>query len=209
MQVSAEIRWFWSTACPERIDRWFGSGTVPPGGGNTREDEYLHEPDQTELGLKSRGRESGIEAKGLVAVLLQPSDAMPFVGPIQIWCKWQSLTLTLRDLPTVRTRKTRWLRKFDTSREEPIEIPLGDDGVPKEGGPLPRHGCNVELTRIELDAEQIWWTLGFEAFGDVFSVERNLRSTLSVMASRHPPALGSGELLSYPAWLSMHVPRQE
>ena len=208
MQVSAEIRWFWPTACPERIDTWFRTGPMPPGGGSTREDEYLHEPGQIELGLKRRGEQPGIEVKGLVAVPPQPSDAVPFVGPIQIWCKWQSSALTLRDLPTVRTKKIRWLRKFDTGRGMPTEIPLGDDEAPKDRRPLPQHGCNVELTRIEPRAEDVWWTLGFEAFGHVFSVERSLRSTLSVMTSSGPPNLYGGELLSYPAWLSRHISGQ-
>jgi hypothetical protein len=208
MQVSAEIRWFWSAKCPDAVETWFRSGPVQPGGGNAREDEYLHEPSQTEFGLKRRGEKLGVEAKGLVAVLPHPSDAVPFVGPIEIWCKWQSPTLTIRDLPTVRTRKVRWLRKFDTNGGEPTEILLGEDEAPQDQRPLPTFGCNVELTRVELRAEHVWWTLGFEAFGDLSSVEQSLRSTLSVVTARRPPSLGSGEFLSYPAWLSKYVPQQ-
>jgi hypothetical protein len=209
MQISAEIRWFWPAKCPDGIETWFRSGPTQPGGGSAREDEYLREPGQTEFGLKRRGEKPGAEAKGLVTVLPQPSDTIPFVGPIEIWCKWQLLTLTLRDVSIVPTRKIRWLRKFDTGGGEPTEVPLGEDEMPADRRALPKLGCNVELTRVEVGGEHVWWTLGFEAFGDLASVERSLRSTLSVMAARRPPSLGSGELLNYPAWLSKHVLQQQ
>jgi hypothetical protein len=204
MSVSAEIRWFWSIECPDQIDAWFQAGSLSPGVG-CREDEYLHERGQTELGIKRRGGKPGIEIKGLVTVLPQSRDSVPFAGPIQIWCKWQLSLLTLRDLPTVKTKKKRWLREFDMTGAQPIEIPMARDEVPTDHRPLPRHGCNVELARIELHPEQVWWTFGFEAFGNLSSIERNLRTALSVMAERRPPPFAPGELLSYPAWLDKHV----
>ena len=82
MQISAEIRWFWFVNCPDGVETWFRSGPTPAGGGRAREDEYLHEPRQTELGLKRRGEKPGVEAKGLVAVSSRPSDTIPFVGPV-------------------------------------------------------------------------------------------------------------------------------
>jgi hypothetical protein len=209
MQISAEIRWFWSADCPRAIETWFNSGDVPPGGGRAREDEYLHEPGQIELGMKRRGARPGVEVKGLVTVLPHLSDVAPFVGPIEIWCKWPSLELALNDLPIVRIKKVRWLRKFETAGRKPTEISLTEDENPRDCRPLPELGCNVELTRIELRAGQVWWTLGFEAFGDLQSVEQGLRHALWAMASRGAPPLCSGELLSYPAWLSKHVPQSD
>jgi hypothetical protein len=209
MQISAEIRWFWPVKCPDGVEIWFRSGHTPPGGGTAREDEYLYEPKQTELGLKRRGEKPGVEAKGLVTVLPQPSETIPFVGPIEIWCKWPMLTLKLSDVSIVSTKKIRWLRKFDTGGGDPTEISVGEDEAPTDRRPLPRLGCNVELTRVEVGGEDIWWTLGFEAFGELASVERSLRSTLSLMAARRPPSLASGELLNYPAWLSKRIRQQQ
>ena len=209
MQISAEIRWFWLADSPDAIVTWFKGGDMPPGGGLAREDEYLHDPDQIELGIKRRGAKPGVEVKGLVATLTRPNDVAPFVGPIEIWCKWQSLELVITDLAIVPVKKLRWLRKFETNGKKPAEIPLADDEKPRDGRPLPELGCNVELTRIELRAGHVWWTLGFEAFGELRSVEQSLRNTLSAMASRGAPLLRSRELLSYPAWLSKHVPRSD
>jgi hypothetical protein len=204
MGVSAEVRWFWATECPDQFDAWFQAGSLSPGVG-CREDEYLHERGQTELGIKRRGWKPGIELKGLVTILPQSRDSMPFVGAVQIWCKWELSALTLRDLPTVKIKKKRWLRKFDMTGTQPMEIPMAKDEVLTNERPLPPQGCNVELTRIELQREQVWWTFGFEAFGDLSSIERNLRAALSVMAERRPPSFAPGDLLSYPAWLDKHA----
>ena len=75
------MRWFWSAECPDRFDAWFQAGSPSPGL-SSREDEYLYERGQRELGIKRRGEKPGIEIKGLVAVLPQPCDPAPFVGAI-------------------------------------------------------------------------------------------------------------------------------
>ena len=205
MIVSAEMRWFWPGECPDRFDAWFQAGSRPPGLGS-REDEYLYERGQTELGIKRRGEKPGIEIKGLVAVLPRSRDPAPFAGAIEIWCKWPSAA-TLRNSPTVKMNKKRWLRKFDMSGAEPVEIPLLKDDAPADHRPFPQEGCNVELTRIALERGEVWWTFGFEAFGDLSSVERNLHAALALMAERRPPPIAPGERLSYPAWLDRRVQR--
>ncbi len=84
---------------------------------------------------------------------------------------------------------------------------MAKDEAPTGHRPLFQQGCNVELTRIELEQKQVWRTLGFEAFGELSSIERNLRAALSVMTARRPPPFAPGDLLSYPAWLDKHVRR--
>jgi hypothetical protein len=205
MIVSAEMRWFWPGECPDRFDAWFQAGSPPPGL-SSREDEYLYERGQRELGIKRRGEKPGIEIKGLVAVLPPSRDPAPFAGAIEIWCKWPS-SASVRDLPAVKIKKQRWLRKFDMTRLKPVEVPMRKDDAPADDRPFPREGCNVELTRIELEPDEVWWTFGFEAFGDLCSVERRLRAALALMAERRPPPVAPGELMSYPAWLDKHVGR--
>ena len=116
MQVSAEIRWFWRSAPPTGLEDWFckaESHGCPAGGGKAREDAYLRDLSQPELGLKRRGGKKGVEVKGLVAVLWSGLVVAPFAGPIEIWSKWTSETLELNSVIIVE--KLRWLRKFDTS----------------------------------------------------------------------------------------------
>jgi hypothetical protein len=106
----------------------------------------------------------------------------------------------------VSVTKTRWLRKFDTSKYVRSEILLDKNERPKTGYSLPVQGCNVELTEIVMAGHAgRWSTLAFEAFGDLDSVPTNL--TLTVLPEK--PLLlriiGSGEFLSYPAWLRMRA----
>src|SRR5262245_2271817 len=86
--VSAEIRWFWRGAWPPSVEAWFRTREVPAGGGKSRTDEYLVDRNQLELGLKKRGRKTGIEIKGLVGI--RRAVSIPFDGRVQIWSKWTS-----------------------------------------------------------------------------------------------------------------------
>lgn len=202
MQVSAEIRWFWLNAPPDGPEDWFckaESHGCPAGGGKAREDAYLRDLGQPELGLKRRGGKKGVEVKGLVAVLWGGLVVAPFVGPIEIWSKWTSEPLELNSV--VAIEKVRWLRKFDTGASSPLEIPLNDEEKPIDTRPLPNLGCNVELTRVKLPDGVVWWTLGFEAFGTISTVANDLQAVTTVLAARRPPTLGEGWRISYPAWL--------
>lgn len=201
MLVSAELRWFWQERqLPPGLDAWFRSGPYPPGGGTPRKDAYLHDPDQRELGVKTRGQHPGLEIKGLVAV--RPAHAGPFAGRVQIWTKWTSHALTLDGRPRILVGKTRWLRKFDTADAGPRELPLRqDEGLRDPGPALPEHGCNLELVALQVDGDATrWWTLAFEAFGPLDTVERSLAGTLAHVPA--PPSLAGGVESSYPEWLA-------
>lgn len=69
-QVSAEMRWFLeatNSTDGKTFDRWFKSGSIPPGGGKkVRKDVYAVDPSTDELGVKSREGEFGLEVKALV-----------------------------------------------------------------------------------------------------------------------------------------------
>lgn len=122
MLISAELRWFWRETLPPGLEQWFRSGTLTPGGGNSRDDEYLVDPLQSELGVKKRSGMSGIEIKGLVEVrTVLPG---PFSGRVQIWTKWTSHVITIDHLPRIVVRKTRWVRKYDTSGSAVHELEL-------------------------------------------------------------------------------------
>jgi hypothetical protein len=206
MQISAECRWFWrGKSVASDLFRWFKDETThrcAAGGGEYRRDQYLHDTGQPELGIKQRGNQLGVEVKGLVRVLEKGLESEPFKGGVELWTKWTSTALELRDLRISTTEKYRWLRKFDTAGGKVVEIPLDSDEQPIEKRSLPVQGCNVEFTELTLDGTETWHTLGFEAFGPLDSVESSLRLVAAASASRNPPMPEGGKLASYPAWLS-------
>jgi len=201
MQVSAEIRWFWMGPGPCELDAWFRDPErhpCPPGGGGSRTDEYLRDEGQEELGIKRRGGQKAIEVKGLVAELGEIRTA-PFVGRVELWTKWTSEALEVPPAATVRTDKRRWVRKFSTDGQVPVEVALDGSERPVTGSP-PARGCNVELTEVRIGS--VWWTLGFESFGSIDTVEADLGTVAALIArERRPPSLDGWKLASYPRWL--------
>ncbi|MER2623209.1 MAG: hypothetical protein ABTS22_04640 [Accumulibacter sp.] len=206
MHVSAETRLFWHEEPPRGFKEWFlgtGSHGTAVGGGSIRVDEYLSDPTQPELGLKVRGSATGVEVKGLIAVIQDDLRVSPFAGPIELWAKWTSEVLQLDSVPTISTEKQRWLRTFDTTVITPVDIPLDSDEQPLRGTVLPVRGCNVELVKVRLlPTEETWWTYALEAFGTLETVENSLRTVAKILIARHEPALGNPLVASYPAWLS-------
>lgn len=203
MMISAEVRWFWRAAPANGFKDWFLSAQVHPvpiGGGRQRTDDYLGDPGQTELGIKARGGKPGTEVKGLVARLPDAVPDGPFKAPGELWSKWTTNALELASGQRLSTKKTRWLRKFDTTGSTPRELRLGEDEEPI-GEPRPAAGCNVELTEVLVNG-QVVWTFGFEAFGDSTTVADQLRAVARALALRNPPAIADAELASYPAWLA-------
>jgi hypothetical protein len=199
MLISAELRWFWKGPSPSAIQNWFLNGPMPPGGGKPRNDEYLLDPSQQELGIKRRSGRSGIEVKGLVEV--RARIPKPFGGRVQIWTKWTTHALTVEREPRTVIQKTRWLRKFDTGALEVRELQLdADEGL--RDGPLPENGCHVELVDLLVgEKRNRWSTFGFEAFGSLDAVERNLQRTIASITPPRQDALAGALELSYPQWL--------
>jgi len=205
MFVSAEVRWFWKDTAPPSLDEWFHGGAYRPGGGTPRTDEYLLDSGQRELGVKRRGGTGEIEVKGLVE-RRRPS-ASPFGARVQVWCKWTSQGLRIDHLPRVSLQKTRWLRKYDTAGTVVSEVEL-DAGERPRQAPERRleRGCQVELVALEVgDRHETWASLGFEAFGELDTLEDSLHRTVGHLAA-DAPQLTLGAELSYPEWLATLIP---
>ena len=199
MVTSAELRWFWRGRCPQPVHDWFFKSGLPPGGGFSRVDIYVPQRGEPEISIKKRGDKPGFEVKGLVTTRRSP-ELEPLAPLIEIWCKWRCT------IPGVKTdlavTKTRWLRKFDTSKYVRAEIPLDANEKPKAGYSLPIQGCNVELTEVQMAGHSgMWRTLGFEAFGDLDSVPTNLTLTVLPEKAVLERIVASGAFVSYPAWL--------
>jgi hypothetical protein len=202
MLASAEVRWFWRDDCPEQARKWFFETGLPPGGGHPRIDRYLAQPNARELGIKERGGDKpSLEFKGLLKTATIPAvDTL--ASHCEIWCKWSFGNQGVQLIEETKTTKRRWLRKFDTSTPIRAEVPLDFDERPKFGYSLPNQGCNAELTEVKIEnRSDIWWTLGFEAFGDLETVPTNLTRGLLPDATALINIVSSGALLSYPEWL--------
>lgn len=198
MQLTAEIRWFWPAA-PDGLVDWFLSTTIHTGSAhsNTRIDLYLDDGSQSELGLKHRAGQPGVEIKGRIAVLPQPLAAGPLAGPIELWGKWFSAPLALHTLAIVTVEKRRWLRRFIPSEATVQALPQSPLGSPR-----PARGCTVELTQVTLADGTVWWTLGCTAFGTLATVATDLHKVGDWLAARRPPPLGTTWAGGYPAWLA-------
>lgn len=202
MRLSAEIRWFWTHDVLPDVARWFCSESVHPfpvGGGQERTDYYLHEPHNTEFGVKVRGGRTELEVKTLVT-RGQALEVPPFTGCVDVWTKVSTTALVIPQDQQVRVHKQRWLRMFDTACNPLREIELDEKEAPKNSQ-LPNRGCSVELTRITLASGETWLTLGFEAFGKLEDIQADIALVATELERRNAPALPGARLASYPEWL--------
>lgn len=204
MQVSAEVRLFWHRE-PVELRNWFLSSDAhnfpidEESGAELREDDYLFDPRQTELGIKQRGGvQVGAEIKGLVDGHWCEVEIANEKFVVELWSKWRSEQLELQSTSRkfVKLEKKRWLRKFDTS-----------NGINEVGQSVnASEGCNVELTRVSImtpqNAPDVWWSFCLESFGAVGVVEKGIRETAKELCNRGLQLEHSFVLSSYPNWLT-------
>jgi hypothetical protein len=205
MHVSAECRWFTRSNPTGLILRnWFfdsAEHSYSLGEGVHRQDGYLLDPEQPELGIKRRGSQVGVEIKGLVFLADAPVECGTLAAKVEIWSKWTSARLDLSPFETITISKTRWVRTFNTSNAEPTEIEANGDEDRQTPRIMPVQGCNVEFT--EIDAFGVsWFSLGVEAFGSFAEVDASVRRTTTVLASRRIPRLPDMFAASYPQWIT-------
>lgn len=224
--LSGEIRWFWKARPPAELLEWFTDeaihGCKPGGGPPGRKDTYLVGNDLGEISIKTRGGTGGndytgrtsrdcqdVEVKGLIAVDWGVLSFAFLTGPVEYWGKWPFPGLNMSGTKNIELQKIRWLRKFDTGRAYPQEIPLGPDEKPLDGSEsdfMPLLGCNVELTEIRVPKGRKWFSFCFEAFGDRRTIADDLRSVAAELNDRGSfPDLRTGICISYPRWISTYL----
>ena len=160
---------------------------------------------KTEIGVKVRGAREGqpddVEIKGLVAVVSPPDppagDAAVPLDQIQIWCKWKA--------PPGRGggRRRHAQAALDAHYMVVANRRRGIAARRRRGdAACAAVGCNLELTQVDVDGRPgAWWTLGFEAFGDLQSAPDALAETFAFLQANGPFPPLRGERLSYPEWL--------
>jgi hypothetical protein len=202
MLLTIEIRWFLPGILSKKTLCWFGAGH-PLEPETVQVHEYLLLPGCDAVGVKLR--EDRFEIKAKVGVSQPVSLRMGIQGRREQWVKW---SLPTKELPMfghtlrqsgqwLKVRKERNQRIFSAEAGNLQEVSIGS---------LPAAGCNIELTRIEVEADpSFWFTLGFEAYGPPSIADENLKKGLNLLFKGRKGApgvnLSEANSYSYPSWL--------
>jgi len=202
MLPTTEIRWFSAGIVPEETLSWFSAGhrlemaTV-------QVHEYLLFPGCDMMGVKFR--EDRFEIKAKLGVSQPFSLVVGIRGRREQWIKWSFPTKGLPMLgqtlhqsgPWLKVRKERNQRTFSSEAGHLQEVSAGS---------FPPMGCNIELTRIAVEADPpSWFTLGFEAYGPPSGtagiLEEAVVSFFKAQGRAPGIKLTRANSFSYPAWL--------
>jgi hypothetical protein len=176
-------------------------GWTAAGGGRLRIDRYIVLRSEPSLSIKQSGDYSAFEVKGLLTTRRTP-ELDPLASHLEVWGKWSCAIPGLKMKDQLVVTKTTWRRKFDTSKHVRLEIPLTTSERLKSGFPAPIQGCDVELTEVQIMNESDrWWTLAYEAFGDIEMIPTNLTLVVLPDKSFLGRTIASGARISYPVWL--------
>lgn len=202
---STETRWFIAHTLPDEVLDWFRAGILLDSEG-VRDHEYLLFPGCDSVGVKLR--DGRFEIKAICGSPQPLNSGLGIAGSKQHWVKWSlaSDALQLLEAPLHRSgqwinvRKERYLRQFSFNQGALLE-------VTEKQGAFPAMGCNVEVTRIEVNAEpRRWFTIGLEAFGAPAVTAHILDDALRLFFGTYGPppsgALTENNSASYPAWLT-------
>jgi hypothetical protein len=201
---TAEARWFIAKILPDEILEWFKAGqALESEGGQVH--EYLLLPDVSTVGVKLR--EGKLEIKAMASAPRPLRRVLGASGRTDQWVKWSFASEGLQTLAPELQRSGRWLKV----RKERFlrRFSAGGDGLVEETSRLmtfPPSGCNVELTRITVEADpRFWFSLAFEAFGPPALAVKILEIAIRSFFQEHGRApgirLSQRNSLSYPAWL--------
>jgi len=216
MLPTVEVRWFYKGDIPETTLQRFRSGELPQEKEpiEERRDLYLYLPGYPRLGIKLRGtsirRQNSADQLEIKQRQLE-GGIVTFVpgvtGRLERWSKWAfhgeasgpqlSTILTAKDEAWVSVGKVRYMRRYKvTGDKKVLAVPLND---------WPDNGCNVELTKVIVPGGQVWWTLGFEAFGEAdLAIEANLMLTANYFfVGTDVGMFEEKDSYGYPSWLNV------
>ena len=193
--MSLEVRWILPGQVPTAMIEWLGPFADAI---ERREDRYLVDPSNEELGVKIKGA----ILLDLKALRGSPGKlALPGAGRghLEIWEKWSFPVDAAGRLPGnasswLTVQKVRRRRSFRWSEGHVVERALSEAELP---------GCTVELTEIAI-GEATWWSLGLEVHGGSEMLEAELHATVQTLFRGPPPdgiRLDLGNSMSYPRWL--------
>lgn len=188
--LTLEVRWFESGKIPQVIEKWFttacpGELSSPP---EERQDQYFYTPGCESLNLKLR--QGKLELKWRQTELGIYSFAEKgWQGRVERWQKWsyqESIpsnfiqALETADQPVVPVRKKRSQRDYN--------------------------GVACELTQLQFDDHQFWWSLGFEMEETPTQGKTHFEKKVSQVTKTYPEtAFNLAHSRAYPSWLLQEV----
>jgi hypothetical protein len=191
---TSEVRWFLPGALPPAVQRWFVDAVAAVGGDapdepDRRTDHYLVAVPDDSLGIKVRAG-ADVEVKARIRDVGEVGLGQDVAGRLERWRKW-SIPISTGSVPV----DSGWLA-VDKSRLS-VTVRLGEGAV-----------CSVEVTNVTAAHEE-WWTLGFEATGELDAVEDTVRAAATATFRRPPPMeLSAKDSFGYPAWLRRFAPTE-
>jgi hypothetical protein len=203
------VRWFGEGSIPGIVRTWFDQCQGEIIGHQIRTDTYLGHLASDVLGIKIR--EGRLEIK----------HRTHHFGPIQLhrrvhglaeqWRKWGLIlepdqfnsSFTKFSYPHwIRVKKDRQLRRYQLTLNGLLSQSAPVSGAADEVATNQVRGCDVELTSIQVE-NQKWWSLAFEAFGQVDSAYEDLLFVIGRLTeSNEPPRFTAANSFGYPYWLA-------
>jgi hypothetical protein len=205
MFSSVEIRWFYPGAIPPDVLAWYHDDTRHVDLQPRRVDHYLPLPGSDSLGVKLREGRIEVKQRHQAYGLARLDERVE--GRAEGWRKW-SFPLSGGGSPQPQRSETppgwtsvckeRALARYRLTEDRvPVPVPAGE---------LFQRGCDLELARVQVNAQvEAWWTLALEAFGEEQGLVADLLAVaaqvFAVTEAKEAPILQAGDSLSYPAWL--------
>ena len=207
MLVTTELRWFASGPLPDVLSTWFEqcelkfSEQSQPSS-ETRTDRYLCLPCEF---LNVKFRQGKLEVKwrqAIVETLTLPHGSQ---GQLERWVKWNAQAVAEEDwLSQVIAESQDWVEvhKARSQRFFSIDPASAQTTIPAQS---PHNGCSAELTELEVQ-QQSWWSLAFEAVGQIPQQPQTLKSIVHDFLEHMPQELRLEKLrlsqsCAYPHWL--------
>ncbi|CAN5409739.1 hypothetical protein BH23BAC1_BH23BAC1_35300 [soil metagenome] len=207
MDKSAELRWIFPGNLPSDIFKIFSQSSFLSHE-DFREDIYLKFPASITVGVKFR--ESNLEIKPLIQSLGNFKITDEVAGLIEIWEKWSCnlqednffYKAAISEGLWIKVGKERWIRKF-----------INNKGITEVSGDSSSDfGCSVEISKIKYE-EKIYWSLGFETFGNfenpemilkeitIYFFEKILTKVTFDLSNGEEGSFKLNYSCSYPLWL--------
>jgi hypothetical protein len=167
-------------------------------------DYYLRIDEGDGLGVKLR--EGRIEVKQRYGRQEMVRFGESAAGVVERWRKWSfrlaesgivEAALHGMSASWIGVRKERALRTFQVGGDRRVRA--------APGGEVLGAGCGWEVAKVEC-AGEVWWSVGFEAFGEEVERRDTLLSVADhILSAGEAPVLEQEDSYGYPRWLQRVV----